>query len=120
MLESFLPARLRKTSSQHGQPSYLNRQITPLLQSLSRRSCSHPIHAIVFVLLLASTSYIGLLEGSLFESETPTFPGAREADLHSLIEGRRQLRLGVETGWKWWQSNARGVDTTDPVRCLPS
>jgi len=98
---SFLPARIRGAESQNvpTRPSYLNKKLSPLLQSLSRRSCTHPIHTIVFVALLASTSYIGLLEGSL---------------LASLQDGARHLKVGQETGWKW-QPDSRGVADFDNV-----
>ena len=103
MLTAFVPARFRGTSSHNGasSPSYLNRQVSAFLQSLSRRSCTHPIHTIVFVALLASTSYIGLLEGSLFKSGSPARDFSHGVDLDSLTDGGRSLKVGQETGWKW-------------------
>jgi hydroxymethylglutaryl-CoA reductase (NADPH) len=98
---SLLPARFRgpQVASSSPEPSWLNKQITPLLQTLSRRACIHPIHTVVIVALLASTTYIGLLDGALFE------PGERSragrAEWSSLIEGSKQLQLGDETGWMW-------------------
>lgn len=111
---SFIPARFRGADGQpvDSRPSYLNKKLSPLLQSLSRRSCTHPIHTIVFVALLASTSYIGLLEGSLFESGSSTANASRGVDLASLLDGGRQLKVGQETGWKW-QPEPR--DVTDLV-----
>lgn len=109
LLGAFLPASFRKTGSHSGssKPGYLNRHISPLLQSFSRRSCTHPIHIIVFVSLLASTSYIGLLEGSLFESGDSTKDDSRGVDIPTLLDGGRSLKVGEETGWKW-QSDSRG------------
>lgn len=53
----------------------------------------------VIVAVLASTTYIGLLDSVLFE------PGPRSragrAEWTSLIEGSRQLQLSENTGWKW-------------------
>ena len=113
---SFLPARIRGAESQNvpTRPSYLNKKLSPLLQSLSRRSCTHPIHTIVFVALLASTSYIGLLEGSLFESGISTANASQGVDLASLQDGARHLKVGQETGWKW-QPDSRGVADFDNV-----
>lgn len=117
---SFLPARFRGADSQNvpSRPSYLNKKLSPLLQSLSRRSCTHPIHTIVFVALLASTSYIGLLEGSLFESGRSTANASQGVDLASLQDGRRHLKVGQETGWKW-QPESRDVADFDNVSCVP-
>ncbi len=108
---SFLPARFRtsETSTISSKPNWLNRQITPILQSISRRACSHPIHTIVFVALLASTTYIGLLEGSLFDYKASGRDASGPADLSTLLEGSRQLRAGEDTAWKWTVEN-KGTD----------
>lgn len=85
---SFLPARLRHEHKHAApsNPSYLNQQITRILQMVSRNAFTHPIHAIVFVALLASTSYVGLLEGSLFD-HTSLGNDFGSTDLNSLVEG---------------------------------
>lgn len=100
---SFLPARFRtsESTSSSSKPNWLNRQITPVLQSLSRRACTHPIHTIVFVALLASTTYIGLLEGSLFDRTRAGWDVSNPTELSSLVEGSRTLCVGEETSWKW-------------------
>lgn len=105
---SFLRSKLPgATNESAAGPIWLNKRVTPLLQSLSYRACLHPIHTIVIVAFFASTSYIGLLESSLFDvSELNTFGG--KADWASLQEGSRQLRVGSETGWKWQPAD---VDT---------
>ena len=99
-----LPVFFRKAdgSISSFRPGYLNRSmITPILQSISRRACTHPIHTIVFVALLASTTYIGLLEGSLSDSTISRNSLSSKVEFTSLIEGARHLKLGEETGWKW-------------------
>lgn len=113
---SFLPARLRHEHN-HAVPSnpgYLNRQITRILQSVSRNAFTHPIHTIVFVALLASTSYVGLLEGSLFD-HTSLGHDVGSTDLKSLVDGGRRLQLGENTSWKW-QSDNGGIDEIANVR----
>ncbi|KUJ24290.1 uncharacterized protein LY89DRAFT_572605 [Mollisia scopiformis] len=107
----FLPTRGRATSvaEKPATPGWVSKKITPLLQGLSRRACLHPIHTIVIVAVLASTTYIGLLESSLFDSVTSSAVG--KADWASLLEGSRQLRVGSETGWKWQTSD---TETTIP------
>ena len=97
---SFLPARFRNDHG-HGStsnPGYLSRKITPLLQSVSGRAFNHPIRTIVFVALLASTSYVGLLEGSLFDGAGLALGGT---DFNTLIESGKRVQLGPETAWKW-------------------
>ncbi|CAG8953358.1 hypothetical protein HYFRA_00003569 [Hymenoscyphus fraxineus] len=103
---SFLRSKLPgATTESAAGPIWLNKLVTPLLQSLSYRACLHPIHTIVIVAFLASTSYIGLLESSLFEvTKLNTF--GSKADWTSLQEGSRQLRVGSETGWKWQSVDA--------------
>lgn len=116
---SFLNARFRNDHS-HGAPStpgYLNSQITPILQSVSRRAFTHPIHTIAFIALLASTSYVGLLEGSLFDNTIATGHTAGHTNLSSLVESGRRLRLGEDTAWKW-QIHSTPLNETDKVRPL--
>ncbi|KAI5286324.1 3-hydroxy-3-methylglutaryl-coenzyme A (HMG-CoA) reductase isozyme, partial [Ascosphaera aggregata] len=81
------------------QPSWINRRVTQLLTAASDRVCSHPIHTIVVTALLASTTYIGLLEGSLAENVRSVTPGTVNVD--RLLEGGRNLRIGESTGWEW-------------------
>jgi hydroxymethylglutaryl-CoA reductase (NADPH) len=99
-MASLLPARFRgpKIANAPTEPSWINRQITPLLQIVSRRACIHPIHTVVIAALLASTTYIGLLDGTLFQSGEQR---AGPAEWSSLVEGSRQLVVGEQTGWKW-------------------
>lgn len=108
---SFLPARLRHehNNGAPANPGYINRQITRLLQTVSRSAFTYPIHTIVFVALLASTSYMGLLQGSLFD-HTSLGTGSGSTDLNSLVEGSRRLRLGEETSWKWQADNGVAED----------
>ncbi|KAK0118133.1 3-hydroxy-3-methylglutaryl-coenzyme A (HMG-CoA) reductase isozyme [Cadophora gregata] len=107
----FVPTRARgaSTTEAPATPVWVNKKVTPLLQTLSRRACLHPIHTIVIVAVLASTTYIGLLEGSLFETATTL----GKADWTSLNEGSRQLRVGAETGWKWQTSETEAPVSKD-------
>lgn len=100
---SFLPARFRNDHSygSTSTPGYLNRKITPLLQSVSRRAFNHPIRTIVCFALLASTSYVGILEGSLFASTDLAGDAVEGTDFNTLIENGKRVKLGPETAWKW-------------------
>jgi hydroxymethylglutaryl-CoA reductase (NADPH) len=101
---NLLPSRFRgeQPPSQNVAPSWINKKITPFLQVLARITSTHPIHTIVLVALLASSSYIGLLEESLFVATT----SVRKADWSSLVEGSRQLRAAEDTAWKWQNYDA--------------
>ncbi|KXX79422.1 3-hydroxy-3-methylglutaryl-coenzyme A reductase [Madurella mycetomatis] len=96
---NFLPSRFRgeQPPAPNATPSWLNKKVTPFLQILSRITSTHPIHTIVIVALLASSSYIGLLEDSLFDATT----SVRKAEWSSLVEGSRLLRAAEDTAWKW-------------------
>ncbi|KAK0656892.1 3-hydroxy-3-methylglutaryl-coenzyme a reductase-like protein [Cercophora newfieldiana] len=96
---NLLPSRFRgeQPASQAAAPSWLNKKVTPLLQTLSKITSSHPIHTIVVVALLASSTYIGLLEESLFDVTR----SVRKAEWSSLVEGSRRLRAAPDTAWNW-------------------
>jgi hydroxymethylglutaryl-CoA reductase (NADPH) len=99
---SLLPKSFWGSASKDGssKPGWFNRQVTPVLQSVSRRACTHPIHTIVFIALLASTTYIGLLEGSLFDTSVAESP-SRRTGWKSLVEGSKSLQASEETAWRW-------------------
>ncbi|KAK1623246.1 hydroxymethylglutaryl-coenzyme A reductase [Colletotrichum phormii] len=96
---TLLPRRFRgeQPAAQAAAPSWVNKKITPALKFLSKLACSHPIHTVVIVAVLASTSYVGLLQESLFDATI----SVRTADWSSLVEGSRRLQAGPETAWKW-------------------
>ncbi|KAJ5294515.1 hypothetical protein PENANT_c006G02888 [Penicillium antarcticum] len=102
MATSFISKRLRSNEEeQKAEPSWLRRQIVSGLQSISRRACVHPIHTIVVIALLASTTYVGLLEGSLLDTARDPRSVAGQVDTDALLQGSRNLRLGESTSWKW-------------------
>ncbi|KAH0553032.1 hypothetical protein GP486_006772, partial [Trichoglossum hirsutum] len=106
----FIPERFRvaQSSKGAGNPGWLSRQVTSFLLSISRRACTHPIHTVVFIALLASTTYIGLLEGSLFDREGDLAHTSSTAEWSSLVESGRKLWVGPKTGWKWQLEDAGG------------
>lgn len=107
MATSLISKRLRSTEeTQDAEPSWIRRQITSGLQAISRRACVHPIHTIVVIALLASTTYVGLLEGSLLDTKNPRNV-AGQVDIDALLQGSRSLRLGESTSWKWQAEDSR-------------
>lgn len=103
---TLLPRRFRgeTAATQNQTPTWIGKKITPLLQSISLLASTHPIHYVVLVTVLASTSYVGLLQDSLSERTT----SVGKADWSSLVEGSRVLTAGPETAWKW-----QGVESAD-------
>lgn len=102
MAATLIPRKWRATDAEGDtQPSWLKRQVAGGLQSISRRACAHPIHTIVVVALLASTTYVGLIEGSIFDSIRNPKSVAGQVDVDTLLQGGRNLRLGESTSWKW-------------------
>ncbi|CAH0048188.1 unnamed protein product [Clonostachys solani] len=110
-MNSFLPRHFRGEPSvaQNQAPTWLSKRITPMVQFLSRLACGHPIHTVVVVALLASTSYVGLIQDSLFDRSVR----AGKADWSSLTEGSRTLLASPDTTWKWQSVEQDATPATD-------
>ncbi|PGH08700.1 hydroxymethylglutaryl-CoA reductase (NADPH) [Polytolypa hystricis UAMH7299] len=113
-----IPQRFRGVAGDSEQAGWLNRRVTSTLETVSRRACMHPIHTIVVVALLASTTYVGVLEGSIFESVRDRSYGSDRLDVGSLFEGARHLRLGEKTGWRWQVDDTAGAGVGQDARHL--
>ncbi|KAJ3556203.1 hypothetical protein NPX13_g10189 [Xylaria arbuscula] len=115
---SFLPSRFRgeQPKDVHAPPSKMNKKTTPVLQFFSRLSCSHPVHTIVLIALLASTAYVGVMRESLLDATR----NVRNAEWSSLVDGSRNLRTGPETGWRWQalDSNAKVPKDADHLALI--
>jgi hydroxymethylglutaryl-CoA reductase (NADPH) len=107
---NLLPRQLRSLGASE---SWVSRTITSKLLSTSSLACQHPIHTLVVIALLASTSYIGLLQESLFDSAGQTRNG--KVDVASLLEGGRTLELSSRTLWKWHLEDDHSFDEQDKV-----
>ncbi|CEJ94314.1 Putative 3-hydroxy-3-methylglutaryl-coenzyme A reductase [[Torrubiella] hemipterigena] len=97
---SLLPRRFRGesvNSRKTATPSWATKTISPLLSFLARLACSHPIHTVVVIAILASSSYVALIQDSLFGSTAPV----GKAEWSSLTEGSRDLIANAATGWNW-------------------
>jgi hydroxymethylglutaryl-CoA reductase (NADPH) len=75
----------------------------------------HPIHTIVVIALLASTSYVGLLQQSLFDTEGQTSHPQGQVDVDSLLEGGRTLELSSRTSWRWQSDDTLAPGQNDKV-----
>jgi len=87
-------------------PSWFLNTLTPWLQSLSRWACTHPIYTILFVAIMASTSYIGVLESDLLEPPASSSTAAGQVDYSTILSGSKALHAGQSNGWKWQNSEA--------------
>ncbi|KAI0474179.1 3-hydroxy-3-methylglutaryl-CoA reductase [Xylariaceae sp. FL0804] len=96
---SFLPSRFRGETPGDAQlpPSRLKKAATPILQFVAKISSIHPIHTLVIVALLVSTTYVGVVKESLLDVTRKD----RNAEWSSLVEGSRSLSTGPETQWRW-------------------
>ncbi|EER29597.1 3-hydroxy-3-methylglutaryl-coenzyme A (HMG-CoA) reductase isozyme [Coccidioides posadasii str. Silveira] len=116
---SLLPRRFREvTSADSADAGWMNRHVTKLLQVVSRRACFHPIHTIVVIALLASTTYVGLLDGTLFDSVKQANYSPGYLDVDTLLAGGRNLRLGQQTGWRWQVDDTFKLGDSDAARHL--
>ena len=93
-----LPQRFRAIGDSN---SWLNKNVTSTIVTVSRIACQHPIHSIVAIALFASTSYVGLLQESLFDTGLPSLSKNGKLDTNALLKGSRSLELSQNTDWKW-------------------
>lgn len=70
----------------------------------------HPIHTIVIVVLIASTSYVRLLESNLFQDVGLPIHDPRQVDVDALLQGSRSLRLGDHTSWRWQSASKEDIN----------
>lgn len=101
MLESLIPTRWRRNydPTNPDKPGFYNRQITPYLQTVSHKACTHPVYTLSFFAVLASTTYISLLETGFFQPAAANAHG--KVDFSALSAGSRRLQIGEQTAWKW-------------------
>ncbi|KAF2492307.1 hypothetical protein BU16DRAFT_584414 [Lophium mytilinum] len=100
---SFIPSRWRggDTDQKTTRPGWYDRYVSPVLLSISKRACTHPIHTIVFFALLASTTYIGVLDQGLFDRSPAISSTSGKVDFNTLMVGSKRLRVGEDTDWQW-------------------
>lgn len=100
---SLIPTRWRRNNAlttDPPAPGYYNTLVTPHLQYISLKACTHPIRTICLVAVLGSVFYVNLLETGFFVPGA-TRDGANVVDFTALSAGSRKLHLGPETAWKW-------------------
>ena len=97
----FLTSRWQSGSASEkmARPVWFDRHVTPVLLSIAKKACTHPIHTIVTIAFLASYSYLGILDKGLLETGTVQVAG--KVDFTTLLTGSQRLRISEETGWRW-------------------
>lgn len=105
----YLTSRWQATGDQKKtSPTWFDRHFSPILLSVAKKACTHPIHTIVTIAFLASYSYFGVLDKGLLETGTEDISG--NVDFQTLLAGSKKLRIGEETSWQW-----EAVDATSSV-----
>lgn len=107
----FITNRLQTAGApERTRPGWFDRHFSPVLLSIAKKACTHPIHTIVTIAFLASYSYLGVLDKGFLES-VDRAPG--RVDLETLLAGSKTLRVGEDTAWKW---EVQDSPTGDKVR----
>ncbi len=94
-------------------PNWFDRRVSPILLSVAKKACTHPIHTIVTIAFLASYSYLGVLDKGLLERGTDEATG--HVDFQTLLVGSKRLRIGEETSWQWEADQGRTSIPKDKV-----
>ncbi|KAK6344740.1 3-hydroxy-3-methylglutaryl-coenzyme A (HMG-CoA) reductase isozyme [Orbilia javanica] len=86
-----------------GPPKGFPDPFTPLFSPLSKRATAHPIHTIVAIALLASATYVALLEVSLFETRSDDGLGwgfGGNGWTKAALNGAATLQLSQKGAWE--------------------
>jgi len=103
-------------SSQKHPPGLVARTINPVLTSLSKRACNHPIYTIVTVAVLASSTYLGLLDSPLFDRRISANNAVGHIAINNILAGSKKLYAGPDSDWKWLPDEDKVQGGADDVR----
>lgn len=113
----FLPKGLQSkvASSQSSKRGWIRPYISHWLEVISCAASKHPIHTIVIVAVLASSTYVSLLEGRLFQDSVTINTPSSRSDFEPLLASGKTLWAGEETEWKWQAlgDDSKRVSTMD-------
>jgi hypothetical protein len=116
----FPAARRDDSSNSHKAPGFFHRSLTPVLLALSKRACIHPVYTIVSVAILASTTYLGLFESTLFDRRISANNAIGRIDINYLLAGSKNLYTAADTNWKWSTEDGWEDTPLDDVSCINS
>ena len=97
------------------QTGYFSTQVISYLQWLTTLACEHPVRTVALIAIVASTSYINLLESNLFEPPATTSNAAGQPRFDAFLTGSKTLSAGPDTQWKW-QNGDTELKSHDMVR----
>ncbi|KAH7120913.1 3-hydroxy-3-methylglutaryl-coenzyme A reductase [Dendryphion nanum] len=107
----FLTTRFQAPGgAERTRPSWFDHHVSPLILSVAKKACTHPIHTIVTIAFLASYSYLGVLDKGLLERDVESAPG--KVDFATLLVGSKRLRVGEETAWRWEAEETTSIQTS--------
>lgn len=114
----YLTSRWQGTdASKKTSPAWFDRHVSPILLSVAKKACTHPIHTIVTIAFLASYSYLGVLDKGVLE--TGIDGPATGVDFTTLLAGSKRLKVGEETSWQWEAEGAAAGTLKEKVRYNP-
>ena len=99
-------------------PNWFQAWLIPRVQTIARATCTHPIHTITIIAILASTTYIALLDSSLFEPPTRVDLTPGQIDITNFLDGSKTLHAARDTEWKWQNVDDGFLSLEDPVSVL--
>ena len=82
---------------------WVQHQVTKGLRAVICQVCRHPIHTLLATSLIATTTYLQVLEVTFraanlgLSSKTDAAP----LDVESFLWGSRSLRVGETSSWRW-------------------
>jgi hydroxymethylglutaryl-CoA reductase (NADPH) len=82
--------------------------IVSVLVLLTSSVCAHPLRVFFLVVAIASTSYVGLLEGSIFDSTGSFGRTIAQSEWSTLLASSTRLNANAKTDWNW-QTTIRPV-----------
>nr|POF07674.1 3-hydroxy-3-methylglutaryl-coenzyme a reductase [Quercus suber] len=107
LFSSLIPTRWRRNYdvTNPNKPGFYNQQVTPYLQNISHKACTHPVHVLSAVAILGSVFYVNLLAGGFFQPAPALL--SNKVDLATLSAGSKILYVGPETAWRWQSEEQR-------------
>ena len=108
------PARLTDGEDINTSSGWMRRQVTMVLDAVTGHACRRPIYTLVVTALLAATTYLDVLEGSLLAAsvDLPPETYAGKLEVQPFLFGSRRLLVGKDSSWRWHGDDQSNVDDT--------
>jgi len=98
---------------------WMRRQVIKVLGAVTGHACRRPIYTLVVAALVAATTYLNVLEGSLLAASIDLSPKtyAGNLEVQPFLLGSRRLRPGEDSSWRWHVDDEPNVDDTQVSNC---